>query len=174
VDIDAGPREDGDVFVDAAGGEIWISELSPGGNGLIEEVLRQYAEDPRRFYSLMTAALRDNDFLLSDFQMTRFLGEVDANSQGDLAAATTHFRSAYGAAESHLRFTELRETLASQGYITFHAFIVALANRILRPGSGPASDAFLLDALSRWSAEEERLGIEVDARVGVESGRCAV
>ncbi|RYG89397.1 MAG: DEAD/DEAH box helicase [Alphaproteobacteria bacterium] len=165
VDIDAGPREDDDIFKDATTGEIWISELSPGGNGLIEDVLRQYADDPRRFFSLMTAALRDNDFLLTDFQLTRFLAALAQDPHGELATATLNFRSAYGAAESHARFTELRETLASQGYVTSHAFIVALANRVLRPGSGVASDAFLLEALSRWSAEEARLGIELDARV---------
>ena len=165
VDLDPGPREDDDIFAGSPSSEIWISELAPGGNGLIEDVLRQYAEDPRRFFSLMTAALRDNDFLLSDFQMTRYLRELGANPGSNLAIATTRYRSAYGAKESYARFTELRETLATEGYVTFHAFIVALANRILRPGSGPASDAFLLEAVTRWSSEEARLGVELDARV---------
>ncbi|MDB5470157.1 MAG: box helicase [Caulobacter sp.] len=167
VDLDAGPREADDVFVSVGGntGQVWISELSPGGNGLIEEVLKQYAEDPRRFFSQMTAALRDNDFLLSDFQLTRLLGEVVADPAGDLALATAHYRAGYGAAESYARFAELRGALASEGYVTFHAFTVALANRILRPGSSPVSDAFLLNALTRWSSEEARLGVELDARI---------
>lgn len=165
ADIDAGPREEDDVFVASPETEIWISELAPGGNGLIEEVLKNYADDPRRFFGLMTAAVRDNDFLLSDYQMTRFLQDLEAKPDGDLALATTAYRSAYGARESHERFSQLRQTLAAQGYVTFHPFIVALANRILRPGSGPASDAFLLDGLTLWSAEEARLGVELDARV---------
>jgi superfamily II DNA or RNA helicase len=165
VDIDAGPREEDDVFAGAPPSEIWISEFAPGGNGLIEDVLKQYAEDPRRFFSLMTAALRDNDFLLSDFQMTRYLGELSANPNGEIAQATINYRAAYGARDSYARFTGLRETLAGEGYVTFHAFIVALANRILRPGSGPGSDTFLLEALTRWSSEETRLGVELDARV---------
>ncbi|MER8895962.1 protein DpdJ [Mesorhizobium sp. M0676] len=164
VDIDAGPREPDDVFA-ASSREIWISELSPGGNGLIEDVLKQYADDPRRFFSLMTAALRDNDFLLSDFQMVRFLEELETHPGGDIAGATARYRSAYGAKQSHVRLTELRHTLAAEGYVTFHAFVVAVANRILRPGSGPASDSFLLAALTRWSSEEVRLGVELDARV---------
>ena len=165
VDIDAGPRERDDIFADDAAGEIWISELAPGGNGLIEDVLTRYADDPRRFFSLMTAALRDNDFELSDFQITRFLSEIIANPASELATATVAYRSAYGAGKSYEHFTALRETMAREGYITFHAFIVALGNRILRPGSGPGSDAFLLEALRRWSSEEARLGIELDARV---------
>lgn len=165
ADIDPGPREADDVFASSPSCEVWISELSPGGNGLIEDVLRQYAADPRRFFSLMTAALRDNDFLLTDFQMVRFLEELDANPDGMIAEATAQYRSAYGAKQSHERFSALRQTLAEYGYVTFHAFIVAIANRILRPGSGPASDSFLLDGLTRWSSEEVRLGVELDARV---------
>jgi hypothetical protein len=165
ADIDPGAREPDDIFSSSPSCEVWISEISPGGNGLIEDVLKQYADDPRRFFSLMTATLRDNDFLLSDFQMVRFLKELETHPDGDIAEATALYRSAYGAQESHDRFTELRQTLAGEGYVTFHAFIVAIANRILRPGSGPASDSFLLEALTRWSSEEIRLGVELDARV---------
>ncbi len=165
VDLDAGPREADDVFSGQAPGEIWISEIAPGGNGLIEEVLKQYADDPRRFFSQMTTALQDNDFLLSDFQLTRYLQTLVEDPEGDLATATARYRAAYGAKESYARFTELRQGLANEGYITFHGFTVALANRVVRPGSGPASDAFLLDALTHWSSEEARLGVELDARV---------
>ena len=167
VDIDAGPREEDDVLAgehSVAG--IWISELAPGGNGHIEEALRQYAEDPRRFFNLMTAALRDNDFSLSDYQLRRYLETVvEGDSDGEVSLATQAFRSAYGADESHRTFAALRQSLAEEGFVTFHAFIVALANRVLRPGSSSESDAFFLEAIRQWSAQEQRLGIELDARV---------
>jgi hypothetical protein len=82
-----------------------------------------------------------------------------------IAAATQAFRDAYGAAESHKRFAVLRQALAEGGFVTFHAFMVALANRVLRPGSRLESDAFFLQAKRRWDAEEVRLGVELDARV---------
>lgn len=166
VDIDAGPREPDDVLAGQASAEIWISELSPGGNGQIEEALRQYAEDPRRFFSLMTAALRDNDFALSDHQISRFVETVaETDQDGDVALATEAFREAYGADESHARFATLRQRLADAGFVTFHAFMVALANRILRPGTSTQSDSFFLSAIRLWDAEETRLGVELDARV---------
>jgi superfamily II DNA or RNA helicase len=166
IDIDSGPREAEDVIGDGAGTEIWISETAPGGNGQIEEVLRQYAEDPRRFFSLMTAALRDNDFALSDHQMRQYLDiVVDHESSGDLALSSEAFRNAYGASSSHQAFSALRETLAASGFVTFHSFMVALVNRVLRPGSTRESDAFFLGAIRRWDQEEERLGVELDARV---------
>src|SRR6202035_5228207 len=130
------------------------------------EVQRQYAEDPRRFFSLMTAALRDNDFSLSDFQLRRFLETVvEGDSGNGIMIATPAFRTAYGADESHRTFATLRQSLAEEGFVTFHTFLVALANRVLRPGSGPDSDTFFLDALRSWSRHEERLGVELDARV---------
>jgi len=166
VDIDAGPRELDDVLSGQPGAAVWITEVAPGGNGQIEEALRRYAEDPRRFFSLMTAALRDNDFALSDFQLARFLETVvEADPDGSIAAATQAFRDAYGADESHRRFATLRQALADGGFATFHAFMVALANRVLRPGSSLESDAFFLEAIRRWDAEEVRLGVDLDARV---------
>lgn len=166
LDITAGPREADDVLAGIASGEIWISEMTPGGNGQIEEAQRQYVEDPRRFFSLMTAALRDNDFSLSDFQLGRFLATVvEGDRDAPLPVATRGFRHASGAEESHAAFTALRHVLAEEGFVTFHAFLVALANRILRPGSSGDSDAFFLDAVRLWNAEEARLGVELDARV---------
>jgi len=166
VDIDAGPREEDDVLAGESGAGIWISELAPGGNGHIEEALRQYAEDPRRFFNLMTAALRDNDFSLSDYQLRRYLEVVvEGDGTDGVSLATRAFRGAYGAEESHRTFTALRQSLAEEGFVTFHAFIVALANRVLRPGSSTESDSFFLEAMRHWSAQEQRLGIELDARV---------
>lgn len=166
LDVTAGPREADDVLAGIAQGEIWISEMMPGGNGQIEEAQNQYVEDPRRFFSLMTAALRDNDFALSDFQLCRFLAViVEGGRDEPLPAATRRFRQASGSEEGHAAFTALRHVLAEEGFVNFHAFLVALANRILRPGSSGDSDAFFLDAVRLWNAEESRLGVELDARV---------
>jgi hypothetical protein len=166
LDVTAGPRETDDVLAGIANEEIWISEVAPGGNGQIEEAQRQYVEDPRRFFSLMTAALRDNDFSLSDFQLGRFLAAVVEGDQDDpLPSATRAFRLASGSEESNSAFTMLRHVLAEEGFVTFHAFLVALANRILRPGSNSDSDAFFLDAVRFWNEEEARLGVELDARL---------
>lgn len=149
-----------------AGGEVWISESAPGGNGQIEQLIRRYVDDPRGFFSLMTAALRDNDFTLSDYQLGRFLTiAVEGDSDEAIPTAVRNFRQASGAEETHVCFSELRHALAEEGFVTFHAFLVALVNRILRPGSGFDQDVFFLDAMRKWDDEEARLRIELDARV---------
>ncbi len=166
VDLYAGVREADDQLAGEASAEVWISELAPGGNGHIEEALRQYAEDPRRYFSLMTAALRDNDFALSDYQLQRFLQTVvETAPSSELAEATAELRRSEGVEATHRSLMALRHTLAAEGFVTFHSFMVALANRVLRPGSTFESDAFFLSAIREWSAQEARLGVELDARV---------
>ncbi|MBV5333684.1 hypothetical protein JZU57_00125, partial [bacterium] len=52
VDLDRGPTQPGqDQGTDPEVVEAWFSERSPGGNGHVEEFMRRYAEDPRRFFS---------------------------------------------------------------------------------------------------------------------------
>lgn len=60
---------------------------------------------------------------------------------------------------------ELRHALLKDGFSPFHGFIVAVGNRILRPGSGPGTDRYLADAIAAWNAQEARLGVEIDLRV---------
>ena len=114
----------------------------------------------------MTAALRDNDFSLSDFQLGRFLAVVVEGDRDDpVPAATRAFRHASSSEESNEAFSVLRHVLAEEGFVTFHAFLVTLANRVLRPGSSSHSDGFFLNAVRLWNSEEERLGVELDARL---------
>ena len=165
VDVDPGPR-DADDIDQTEPSELWISEASPGGNGHIEEIQRAFTEDPRRFFTLITAALRDNDFALSDHQLGRFVSDaVAGDPENPVIDALQSMRSATSIDATHVAFTALRHRLAEQGYVTSHTFMVALANRVLRPGSSIASDRFLLDALQLWNGEEARLGVELDARV---------
>lgn len=166
IDIDPGPREQVDVYAGNAPNEVWISELSPGGNGHIEEIQRVYSEDPRRFFTLMTASLRDNDFALTDFQLRRFVRDAITEAiDSPLAEALGDMRGATGAEATHQAFSRLRHVLAERGYITSHAFVVALANRVIRPGSSQDTDHFLFNALALWDDEEARLGVELDSRV---------
>ena len=50
-------------------------------------------------------------------------------------------------------FHKLRRTLVNDGFAPFHGFLVALGNRVLRPGSGPATDRYLSRVLQQWQRE---------------------
>ena len=172
VDLDRGPTQPGqDRGADPEVVEAWFSERSPGGNGLIEEFMRRYAEDPRRFFSLVRANLGMGEFELIDHQLCRLVDLLDANAvagdNGDSqsAEAVRLFRCANNQKQMADAFHKLRRTLVNDGFAPFHGFLVALGNRVLRPGSGPATDRYLSRVLQQWQSEETRIGIDIDLRV---------
>jgi hypothetical protein len=163
VDIDPGPRSDEDTLpADEADEEVWIGETSPGGIGSIETFLSAYAEDPRRFYLLMASALRATEHELVDHQLGRLLRRLSDGSTPDFGDAIAAYRASESNESAAQAMARLRGVLRRHGFALFHGYVSALANRVLRPGTSDASDAFLLNALGVWDEAEARLGIEID------------
>ena len=165
IDLDRGPSVNAHLapYVDSQM-EIWVTEKSPGGSGLIEEFMRSYAEDPRRFFSMVRAAMEMGEFELIDHQLIQLLNLL--NEEGSetkdvirRVRATNHHQQLIQATR------ELRLALLRDGFSPFHGFLVSMGNRVLRSGAGPATDEYLSSAIDRWKKEEERLGLEIDLRV---------
>lgn len=169
VDLDRGPNIPGQAIgFDPEGVEAWFTERSPGGNGLIEEFMRRYAEDPRRFFATVRANLGMGEFELIDHQLKQMvtaLAEDDGSGDSESAALVRQFRAADSQEEMAQSFRRLRRALMQEGFSPFHGFLVALGNRVLRPGSGAATDLYLSRVLNQWQGEEARIGIEVDLRI---------
>ena len=166
VDIDPGARTPGDLFEEEDGlTEFWISETTPGGSGAIEAIMARFVEDPRRFFSLLTAALHPNEHTLSDYQFQGLLKALaGAERDSDLVAVVEAFRHAKDNNAMESAFAGFRGQLRRREFVLFHGFLSAVSNRVLRPGSTSESDAFLLHALELWMNEEQRLGVELDPR----------
>jgi hypothetical protein len=94
LDLDPGPRPSGVESPPEGLREIWITETTTGGGGIVEEVLRVYAGDPRRFFRLAESALDGTDFELVDRELTRLVEY--AASRPDLKAALLTVRTAEG------------------------------------------------------------------------------
>jgi hypothetical protein len=169
VDLDRGPALSGQAGgLDPEATEIWFTERSPGGNGLVEEFMRRYAEDPRRFFATVRANLGMGEFELIDHQLKQIvalLAADDGCGESDTVEQVRQFRAAESQEEMAQSFRRLRRTLVQEGFSPFHGFLVALGNRILRPGSGAATDLYLARVLENWQSEEARIGIEIDLRV---------
>ena len=167
VDCDPGARTPATPLANGDGDEeVWISETTPGGTGHIEAFLRHYAEDPRRFHLLMAFCLQSTDHELVDYQLTRFLDMVAGGTTSpELASAVRACRITRSHSDSVVAMTSLRKKMRQNGFVLFHSFLSALANRVLRPGSSEESDIFLRKAISHWDVEEQRLGIELQASV---------
>lgn len=169
VDLDRGPAPDGQAAgLDPDAVEAWFTEKNPGGNGLVEEFMRRYAEDPRRFFATVRANLGMGEFELVDHQLGQIvsvLADDDGNGDSKSAELVRKFRAAGSQEEMARSFKSLRRSLMLEGFSPFHGFLAALGNRILRPGSGAATDIYLSRVLKQWQEEEKRIDIEIDLRV---------
>jgi len=168
VDLGRGPipKESSSVEPAADVREVWISERAPGGNGYVEEFLRTYAEDPRRFFSTVRAALEVSEFELIDEQLNRLLGTLLSEAgPSAVRECVQRFRASETHGDMAQTSKELRLALVREGFSVFHGFLTSLGTRILRRGAGNATDAFMAHSMQRWDVEEARLGVEIDLRI---------
>jgi hypothetical protein len=163
LDLDAGPRPPSAQPVSDCIEEIWITEATIGGGGIVEEVLRAYAADPRRFFRIAESALAATDFEIVDRQLTRLLDLTAGDAE--LNASLDAVRSAANHAALSAAATGLRRTLSLGGILVTHPVMSAIHARVLRPGSSAATDSLLRRLILQWNAAEEALGVEIDPRV---------
>jgi hypothetical protein len=144
--------------------DIWITEKTPGGSGLIEEFLIKYSEDPRRFFSMVRASLEIGEFELIDYQLNVFTGKLNVPNS-PINTSVQDLRNASTLQEIDSSYRALRKTLINEGLSPFHGFMVSLNNRVLKSGSNPGTDKYIFNSIQKWDKEEARLGIEIDLRV---------
>jgi hypothetical protein len=162
VDLDAAVDES-----DSDGaGEVWLTETSAGGGGVIEEVRLEAMNSPRRLMRLVEAALAPSDLELVDAELTRALqiavdDEVVAHALEGVRAALV---GRQGLRESRDAVAELLRRLSERGTLIAHPVVAAISARLLRPGTSVGGDRALRTLRAQWGAEEERLGIEVPLR----------
>jgi hypothetical protein len=163
VDCEPGPQEDGALREHT---ELWISEVNPGGNGLIEQVVEALATDATLFFRRIETALGQSEFEIIDAQLRSFLQAIGAaDGDAELVAITQDIREADSSQQTQKGLERLRRSLVQRNQAVFHGFMAALSSRILRPHTPPDLDALLADFMQRWDELESRLGVEVDARV---------
>jgi len=160
LDTDPGPRigHPGVVPDD----EVWLTETSVGGGGIVEQFVACYAADPRRFTAMLDRSLESGEWEQVDAQLHRLAASLQDGTLPAVTQAMERFRSADRADEAGLAFAALRHELALLGFPQYHSFLSALANRMLRPGSSAVGDTFLAWALQEWEAAEQFLGVELD------------
>lgn len=148
---------------DSCSCRVWLSEPSIGGGGIVEEFARRYAEDPRRYFRLVEAALAPSDFEIVDSELTRAIALAvdDSTVRAQIAA----LRAADSHEVSQLAMRNLLHVLDERGIAATHPVIAAMNARVLRPGSSAESDSFMRELVEQWRREEVRLGVEIDARV---------
>jgi hypothetical protein len=147
-------------------GEVWLTETSTGGGGVIEEVRLETMSSPRRLMRLVEAALSPSDLELVDAELTRVLRiAVDEDVVAEsLEAAREALRARLGIHESREAIAELLRRLSQRGTLIAHPVVTALSARLLRPGGSGDGDAALQTLRSEWAEQETHLGIEIPLR----------
>ena len=163
LDLDAGPPASEMLPRGEGVDELWITECSLGGVGHIEAVVREYLADPRRFYHLVERALALSDLEMVDVELTRILSLLERDP--DLQAAFITVREATTHSQHQSAARQLRRVLTDRGVVATHAVLNSLYARVLRPGSSRESDQLVHGLIRDWRAHEERLKVEIDARV---------
>ncbi len=168
--------DDNDLILDLNGGpvrtsllapdqrEIWLSETTVGGGGIIEKIQQIYREDPRSFFELLDFNLSPGDYETMDNNVWHLL-QTMVNPTSSLPACMNEMRLANDHASQVQAQRNLLGELQRSGFMTSHSFLSAINTRLLRPGTDASSDVFLLQLQQDWRQQEQRLGIELPQRV---------
>jgi hypothetical protein len=163
VDIEPGIRLDGTLPEQT---EIWISETSPGGNGMIEQVVEALLSRPDSFYKHFEAGLSPSEFERTNAQLKQVIDWIGGPSPDPvLIAAVANVRSSTSPTSAQAEFAKLRAELVRRGQAVFHGYAVALSLRMLRPNSPADLDVLLVEIHDEWRKLEDAYGVEIDVRV---------
>jgi hypothetical protein len=154
LDVDIIEAEDGEV-------EIWLTETTVGGGGIIETLQQTYQDDPRRFWSLAEGALEASDLEQAAVSLRRV---VVGLCDGPLTEPGSAYRAASGNTDALESWRGLLASTAQIGVPPSHALSAAMTTRIFREGSSPKSDSAIRIALNQWDSWEEDLKFTLDQR----------
>jgi ATP-dependent Lhr-like helicase len=140
-----------------------VSETSIGGLGLIETLHRDYALDPRKFWDAVGRACAATDAEEVDQAMQDVVGRL-LDPASPIAQSVAQFRGAAGITQMDNALSSLLTTWTETDGPPGHLLVSTFAARMLRPGSTPAIDRVVADLAASWRHQEERLGVEIDAR----------
>lgn len=140
-----------------------FSEQQPGGVGVVERIHLAVRGDQRRFWRLLNQVAGDSE---PEHDATT-LAEIVRLTQSDASVADRieRVRSARGNAERITNWQRMTATLNEHRIELSTSGRTALALRLLRSGTSPQTDAFLVGLLNRWDDLEQRLGLEIDHRL---------
>jgi hypothetical protein len=150
-----------DVRAEGVTAEIWLSERSPGGGGMIEVLQDRMVTRPRKFLALLDRAIKPSDFEVVDTALRRLLAAVEEDDDG-VVGPLAKFRAASTNSERGSRLGEIRRALSAANIANSQPVMAAVSARIIRLGSAAATDAALATAVAAWSDYEQELGIEID------------
>lgn len=155
-----------DVMHRDGSAEIFVTELSSGGLGQVEAVVREIKRNPRRFLDGLEFALKRCSRADISTDLTAVANRVvsEARNGGPLWASFSNWRSASGFAEQEEAATALRVAINTDGMVPSRGLIVSVALKLLRPGSSLSTDLLIAGLNRAWITACSRLNMQVPLR----------
>jgi DEAD/DEAH box helicase/Helicase conserved C-terminal domain len=153
-----------DLVLDVNEHTIWISEMTPGGIGLISKIADALTLRPREFELQMLDTLQncDRDLLATQLRAVAHLVE---QSDQELLDAFTSMRNEVDLLRQEETRRRLTAILERHAITTTRELVVTLQAKFLRSNSSKYSDQLIATFVKRWEQEEQRIGCAIDLRV---------
>ena len=170
--VDVVPRgTDGGGNAPSAEFDVYISEETPGGAGLVERVEALIQDDPQRFLALLEGALEASDPEQARVDLglvAGWLAESCSSHRPEVAQAAGALRGAQSHQDETHALEGLTSVLSDAGLFLHPVTLAAVNLRLLRPGSSANTDDLYHRLYSQWDRADETLGFEVNPRVFAE------
>jgi hypothetical protein len=148
---------------DGGPASVWITETTLGGAGALQSFAERFTAEPNSFFDAVGAALAPTDLELVDVGLRRVLALARDNAV--VREGINRLRGTESHSASTTTWRELSQALTQHGGVDLsHALVVALNNRLVRPGAGPDLDVLLTELIEYWDSLEHRLGMAVGLR----------
>ncbi len=153
-----------DLVLDIDGNSIWISEMAPGGVGIISRITDILIKKPYDFDLQMLDILQYCDRQQLATQLSTVADLMSQRNQA-LLDAFAAIREATDLPSQELTRKTLTSILEKYGVSATRELVVALHAKFLRPNSGQDTDDLIARLVQFWRSEEQRLGCAIDLRV---------
>ena len=148
---------------DSPDGEIWITESTLGGAGVIEALSDVVMANPRQFLRSLEAAVAPDPIELVARDLERLVQLLGEDDELTLCVAQVREGDDH---EGRIRAMDhLFDAMSRRGFSVGEELKGAINHRLLRAGVSPATDSLLADLIASWRLWEQELGIAMDLRL---------
>ena len=139
--------------------QVWLSEVEPGGSGVVVQWAEAYWKDPLRVLGAFISALGPSDYEQIDHDLF-YLLSLASGQHADVVGCLANIRSAGDPKERQKAARALHRVLKDRGFNLSESFMAVMNSRILLPDSSAATDAELFELSQNWRVFEASTDLE--------------
>lgn len=145
--------------------KIWLTELTPGGTGQVEDLHAGLTREPGKFARILEASVIPGDIEELDTALRRFIELV--GGWGDVRDAAERLRGSWQSGHQAVNsaLDDLRVAVVAQGLELSRLAWTTISTRLLGAGAHADLPGALASWLATWDEAEARTGVALDSLV---------